>query len=103
MDKYEYKRIIEQIEKDARGREAAVAIEYAKYHSVADIGDIVISDFCRIKVERVKYSQGFKSLPECVYIGPRLKTNNEPYKKETVENVYQSRVIEVIKQESQND
>lgn len=89
----EYQVAVKALEKEYMEKEQAVVREYALSNNPVKIGDVIRDHHCKIKVERISVLRSFSKKPQCVYSGPRLKKNGEPYKNGDTESIWQSNLI----------
>lgn len=96
----EMKKLKRDIEKDCEKKINKLYIEYATDNSPYKIGDIIGDGDNIIKINSVStYIDCYKT-PLCVYTGPRLKKNLEPFKNEENAVIYQNKVEKVYIGES---
>ncbi len=84
----EYNEKLKEITDEYDQKKNVIAREYALYHSVAEIGDIVEDHCCKSKVEKIHIYRGAR-VPSCVYVGPELKKDGTPRKDGRIHHCYQ--------------
>jgi hypothetical protein len=71
-------------------------VKYANENNPYKVGDIIQDDRGTIiKITNWKIDLGFdRRLPVCVYIGKQLKKDLTPFKRNTEEAIYQTRITQ---------
>jgi hypothetical protein len=93
MTKEEYFQKIDDAVEDFKRIKNKLSIEYAKANNPHKEGDIVEAFGIKIRIEKIGFTMGLSTrIPGCIYYGPRLKKNNEPFKSGERDTVYQSNI-----------
>jgi len=86
-----------KLEKEFRDRKIELKIKYAKDNNAYFEGNIIDDGNSIIRIEKITYSGVFgTNKSECVYHGPRLKKNLEPFKSGESGRIYQGNIKEKI-------
>lgn len=93
MNKTEYLREIEKINKKAEREIEQIHIKYALANNTIKIGDLITDRNNTIKVEKINAIIPFlRNLPECIYYGRKYTKKGLPTKKEGFDKIYQYNV-----------
>lgn len=99
MTKEEYKKLKKDLEASNKLHLNKLARKYAFSNNKVGIGDIISDHIHKIRVDKIKFTIGgncISTLPECVYYGPRLKKNDDPFVNGDRETIWQSNIVESI-------
>lgn len=88
----EYKKKLNDIEKQAESYKFEAAKEYALSNSSVEINDVIEDHIGRIMVNTIKIYRS--NPPQCVYEGIECKKDGTPTKHRKTRSVYQSNIVE---------
>jgi hypothetical protein len=105
MTEKEYFKKIDELSRISKKEKEKVDIQYAESNRKYNIGDIVEGSAGVMIIEKIGYmGQFFKTLPQCTYIGPKLrKSDLQPVKKgDRYLRVSQCSITKLYEKESNN-
>ena len=85
----DYQKELRRIEGAARVAKSNAVKRYADAHNKLSVGDYVSDSSCRILIQRITYHVSIAGIPSCIYHGLKVKKDGTPYKRKTIESIYQ--------------
>jgi hypothetical protein len=85
-------KVSEQFHKKMTEHKVDAYNEYASNNNPYHRGDIIWDNDNRILITHIKVYPYFEKYPYCVYIGTKLKKNNEKYKSGQTAEIFQGRI-----------